>query len=301
MKGVFGDGAEDIFWGTPELVEKLLSYLDLTSIKHLAESESHEAIRRILGNAFTWNRLIKRVFPEDQMTNNWGWFISGIDDTVLASERPKARLLAQILTLMRSSQQRDQLEMDLLHIICERYPILDPRTASILGMTPIVDVSCSCLQIHKVSSWGFVLLEEVEGTLGLREHSILNVDRVTGALEGPSLEALSSLLIRQQATVNRLEAFDMECKNKETAEAIATIVNQSGAVLTSPRILVTEEIGVEGWAAIRRAVEHLSNVFEKDVDLYSERKPMNAGRREDLKAIWDEATRWGGWLWWCWT
>ena len=56
-KGIFKDGkAEDIFWVTSELVEELLSYLDLTSIKHLAES--HKVTRRILGNAFTWNRLI---------------------------------------------------------------------------------------------------------------------------------------------------------------------------------------------------------------------------------------------------
>ena len=214
-------------------------------------------------------------------------------DTVLASERPKAKLLAQILTLMRSSQQRDQMEMDLLHIICGRYSILDPGIGSILVMTPILDVSCSCLQIHSVSSWGFLLLEDVEATLGLREHGILNIDRVTGALEGPILEALSSLLSRQQGTVNKLEALDMECKSTETAEAISTIVNQSESVLTrSPRILVTEEIGADGWAAIRGAVEHLSKDIGKEIELFSERKPMIAGRREDLL---------GGCLWWSWT
>ena len=48
-KGVFGDDAENIFWETPELVDKLLSYLDLTSIKHLAEF--HKVIRHSLEQA----------------------------------------------------------------------------------------------------------------------------------------------------------------------------------------------------------------------------------------------------------
>ena len=288
-KGIFGDDAEDIFWGTPELVQKLLSYLDLTSIRHLAES--HKVTRRILRNTFTWNRLLKRIFPEDEVINIWNSFISE-DETVLASERPKARLLAQILTLMKSSQRRDQLEMELLHIICEKFSILDPRTGSILVMTPIVDVRCSCLQVHRVSSWGFLLLEDVDAIMDLQEHSILNADRVTGALEGPILEALSSFLIRQHGTVDKLEAIDIECKSKETAESFATIVTRSETVLTSPRILVTEEIGAEGWSAIRRAVEHLSRVFGKEINLYSERQPMIAGKREDLQVIWEKVAFW---------
>ena len=88
-KGIFGDDAEYIFWETSELVDKLLSYLDLTSIKQLAES--HKVTRHILGNAFAWKKLIKRMFPEDEITHNWSQFISGIDETsVLASERAKA-------------------------------------------------------------------------------------------------------------------------------------------------------------------------------------------------------------------
>ena len=104
----------EIFWETPELVDKLLSYLDLTSIKQLAEF--HKVTRRILRNTVTWNKLLKRIFPEDQITHNWTQFVSGIDETAELAEKA---------------------------IICERFPILDPRTGSILVMTPIVNVSCS--------------------------------------------------------------------------------------------------------------------------------------------------------------
>ena len=60
--GIGGVDAEKEFWGTPELVENLILYLDLASIKQLAES--HKLTRKILGKTFTWNKLIKRIFPE---------------------------------------------------------------------------------------------------------------------------------------------------------------------------------------------------------------------------------------------
>ena len=75
---LFGDDAEKIVLGTPELIEKLLSYLDLLSIKHLAEF--HKVTRGILGNTFAWSNVIKRTFPEDEITNTWTRFISG-DET----------------------------------------------------------------------------------------------------------------------------------------------------------------------------------------------------------------------------
>ena len=41
-----GDGAERIFWETPELREKLYSYLDLGSLVHL--TEGHKLTRESL-------------------------------------------------------------------------------------------------------------------------------------------------------------------------------------------------------------------------------------------------------------
>ena len=51
------------FLGTPELVEKLLPYLDLTSTKHLAES--HQLTRKLLRKPLTWNKLIHRILHQD--------------------------------------------------------------------------------------------------------------------------------------------------------------------------------------------------------------------------------------------
>ena len=52
------------FWRTPELVEKLLPFLDLETTKQLAKA--HELTLLILGKAFIWNKLAKRTFPVDE-------------------------------------------------------------------------------------------------------------------------------------------------------------------------------------------------------------------------------------------
>ena len=48
--GIYGDGTEWAFWKIRELVEKLLHYLEMDSIKHLAEF--HELTRHILRKAY---------------------------------------------------------------------------------------------------------------------------------------------------------------------------------------------------------------------------------------------------------
>ena len=45
--------AEKKFWGSPELVEKVLLLLDLASIKEMAEA--HKLTRIILGGALVWD------------------------------------------------------------------------------------------------------------------------------------------------------------------------------------------------------------------------------------------------------
>ena len=73
------------FWGSPELMEHLLPFLDTSTTKQLAEA--HKLTRRILGNALNWNKLIKRTFPHSRYTTldhysepdstNMGWNLKG--------------------------------------------------------------------------------------------------------------------------------------------------------------------------------------------------------------------------------
>ena len=59
--------AEKKFWATPELVEKLLPFLGLPSLKELAQANN--LTRKILSGAFVWKKLIEKTFPEDGNRN----------------------------------------------------------------------------------------------------------------------------------------------------------------------------------------------------------------------------------------
>ena len=200
QEGIDELSRERKFWRTPELVEKLLAFLDLASIKELAKS--HRLTRQILGKSFVWNQLIKKIFPKDHNIDPVDSNFPQEDDAVLASERGKARLLTEILSLSEDSD-RSQLGKDLLHTICERHPILDLNSSSRL-----VDVGCSRGQTHTVSLLGFLLLKDVQG----RVQGILSVERVKAQmLEALPLTALGSIVTDQLGMVKKLDVKGFMC------------------------------------------------------------------------------------------
>ena len=175
------------FFKTPELVERLL-----LSTKQLAEK--NKLTRKVLRRSSDWEKLVKRTFPENQRLDQ-----NELEDNdLLASERAKARLLAEILTIILDDSEpwKEELPKDLklppvfhlgylplLHAICKSFPSKpDPYSDH-------VDVGCYCGKTHRVSPFGFILLEDVEAILDQKEMSMLMVvDRVriqSTTLEGP--------------------------------------------------------------------------------------------------------------------
>ena len=53
--------AEKMFWKTPELVDKLISFLDVESVSRLAEL--HQLTAQVLQGTSTWDKLVKRSCP----------------------------------------------------------------------------------------------------------------------------------------------------------------------------------------------------------------------------------------------
>ena len=110
------DNAERQFWETPELVEKLLPYLDITSTKLLAES--HKLTRQMLKKAFIWKKLIQRVLPRGEKANFWcDIFVLPLPfekDPLLESERQKTHIVAETLTLVKGGSGHDNFHDDLI-------------------------------------------------------------------------------------------------------------------------------------------------------------------------------------------
>ena len=287
--------AVEQFWETSDLVETLLPYLDLNSTKQLVVS--HKLTRQMLRKAFIWRKLVQRMLPTTEEKINFCCDIFGMpfsfeDDPLLESERQKAKILAETLTLVKVDSLTElELVLVLIHAIVERNP---PVLTNLRTRSPVtIDLRCSCLETHMVSPWGFMLLVEVEASLG---SSMLEVDSAKMVtLKGPLSLVLASKAAGQQGIVKKLDVGVFVCDTDESAEAMATLVEQSNLASAREENSIrigTEEIGMEGWAAVRRAVERLRNTFGIDVELSSDPETMGAGRYEDLKATWDNVWEW---------
>ena len=101
--------AEKIFWETPELLEKLLPFLDPESTLTLVQC--HKKILRILEGPYIWNQLIRRACPfsdeRDGLTN------------ISQKDIDAVKCLVAFLKLMKNP---DAPRQDLLELICERFP-----------------------------------------------------------------------------------------------------------------------------------------------------------------------------------
>ena len=278
------DSAEWKFWRTPELVDKLLTFLDAGSTKLLAES--HDLTLEILEQAFNWDKMTKRNFPVGE-----NFDLVQDANSFLASEKSKAGFLVDILRMIKSSQQ-PELKKVLLHAICKRFPG-EPALERIWKQKPFVDVSCfSCFETHQVSSWGFLLLVHLEDKLGSGEMSVQRV--AAGDLEEPLLGSLTQRVLCQEEKVKELKVAQACLNSKESAEAWATLVEKSQELIglgwAGLRIDVKEDIGAEGWAAIRRAVVNL--IQPHRCTLVSEMDATGSGKKEDMMATWEVITNW---------
>ena len=94
----------------PELVEKLLPFLDLESTLHLAQT--HELTQDILQGSFAWNKLIRRSRLQDGGS-------LGEDAGLLEEKIDAVKLLVAILKLMKDPKAN---MLDLLDTVCKRCP-----------------------------------------------------------------------------------------------------------------------------------------------------------------------------------
>ena len=148
-----------LFFGTPELVEEVFLMLDLKSALNLAHVLDKEVLKKGLSSK-VWNRLVKFSCPRNYRHDWNGVLTRRMQDMV-----EKVQRFVAILKLIE--KPRD-FQVSLLNTICARFPSKSEWMGEIEVINRKENVPC-----HKVSRFGFLLLEEVEGALQTAEHSIV--------------------------------------------------------------------------------------------------------------------------------
>ena len=256
-----GEAVERKFWRMPELVERLLMFLDTSSTSRLAKV--HPLTREILQGRLGWSKLLRKSFP---------------CKTIIHAEQDRVEIqhLSQILKNMENPKLR---LLELLDVICDQcVPV----------RRSIIQVSCRSPGhiSHSVSPFCFSLLEQVEQALGTAEQAIEKIEvhnMFNLELEEKLwISALSSRVARQEGKVTRFYADEVLCKSPEEAAALHNLLRKSQKVDVM-KLRIQGEIGEEGWTEIAQAVHLPIGVQE----VRSSTQVMKAAKKTDLKTIWD--------------
>ena len=296
----FPPEAEKKFWKTPELVDRLMPFLDGQSTLSLVTALPL-ALEIVKGKA-SWIQLVKRVCPFEtkDAVDAAEW------EKQVAKERMDVLNLVEILKMMEL-EDPSPLLLDLLHVICKNFPPVDrdevpeearepPSSVNQIPGPEFIQVTCTCEQsTHALSPYGFPYLEQAERAMGTTKQKVQRV--VTDILEepcqGPWLTDLESRMLRQQnlGVGTEVDVSRLICKSKENAEAISTLMQHCQRVDVQDALCIEADIGTEGWTALGKALswKHVGWID-------SDKVQMASANREDLKAIWEGVD--SGWFVW---
>ena len=246
--------AQHKVFNLPELVEKVISFLDPEAALHLVQSQvtNKEILQKSLSSQ-AWNM---RVTRNKQSLS--------VEDGGLQTE--DALNLVKIFKLADLQEHLQDFSSFLLNLICKSSP----------DMSGWVIMICPCNpDPHTISLAAFHLLEEVEGVLGRTQMSVKSMTVVE--LKEPLLSAISSRISRQQKMLTFIAVQRVVINSKSSALAFITLL-QAKAVEVD-RLEVGEEIG---WQLLATALIHCKPNLRHFHFLISR---QDLARRSDIKDI----------------
>ena len=290
--------AERKFWGSPELVDTLLPFLDVKSILCLAEC--HQLTLKTLQGTYVWNKLVKRTCPETvQMVRAHPL---DREDTLGVRQRlaPERLQLVQLVGILKMVEEPKAHLKALLDLVCERFPPYQdgPRPQQNLDGGPpeidlnslygpqLVQVAYSDEQTHTVSLLGYLLLQEIEDTFGSTELKIEGI--VIDFLEEPWVTSLSH---QKEGAMVKFDTYAVRCDSRKSAEVISSMI-QGCPDPHIHELQVLGKISAEGWNMLALALQAKPGVVRH---VETTKGVLNAGRREDLRDIWEALGPEGSW------
>ena len=280
-------------FSNPDLMEKLLPFLDPTSTLRLVESNKTCILEFLQGSSVAWNNMVRRALPGDHKIDI-GRFASPREYWTRVNEsflEKRVQILILIDILKRMDNANSHKLHQVLNVICEKSP------PDVQLFEASIQIMCPCHGSKPVSPLGFLLLEEVEAALGsaLQEVEMIHCPPYF-FLEEPLLSALASRVSRQQKKVARMQSWvvpgraelvrfgGVKVSSLDSAKALLTLVMQSAVAEIGRCLVVSGNIQAEGWAALAKVEPSRVRVASKDL--------MKEARKEDLRTVWESLQSW---------
>ena len=243
----------------PELVEKLLEYLDEISILSIVGVKllTVEVLKTASGTSKRFKpkplgKLIRKALGFGQ-------------PQTLEEERTKVQRISRTLLAQLGSPQ--PLLQEFLDVICAEHKYVTGR----LGHEYVIRMSCPLHTYHSVSAQGFILLEDCEGAIGSTEQRIRKIELssrgyhyynpIWGGADHMIREALLLALVsrvtRQLVAVETLTWYSdtLEVDSKDQALVLNALLQRCDRVLNVQTVKVCGEIQMEGWEALAKALQ----------------------------------------------
>ena len=282
------------FWNCPELVEKLVLFLDNSSIAPLASA--HEPVLNVIKNRSVWNKLMRRSCPTSQKMNERGTDVTTCDFYVRLKKAKQ--MMEGFVDILKILDDPGSHLLDLLDFISKRSPPFEIETKAVEELKNVLttfegnvaanaipgseffQLSSSCLRPLAVSPFGFLLLEAMEDALGTTEQRVEWV--LLEYLSGPWLKALGTRLSRQQSlgVKVKVDSLKVSVTGMRRTESLLSIMQNCQSMSIRDSLNVDYYIGTEGWTAVRKVV---SNTQVKHLDCL--KRTMADAKKEDLKVI----------------
>ena len=261
------------FLWTPELVEHLLSFLDAPSILNLARA--HAYTMHVLQKPLVWAKVIRRACPFGKEEDR-----SLLNTIMVERKRDQVRALVGLLELL---EDRDDHHLNLLELICERFPPLTAVSAFGQQCVSLNDFKIS--PGYSVSPLGFLLLEEVETSKRLADDHVVGVE-IDNLVE-PLLTVLSQRADIQEERVEILRIGTIVFNNDQDVMLFSTLF-ASTSYMVGGALDIGDDVGAEGWAELAKLlVEGDALWLFEGINVWASRQAMVKSRREDLRTIWE--------------
>ena len=214
----------------------------------------------------------------------------------------------RLLSLVDIFKMMDGAKSHKLHHLLD---VISEKTAPDSLLAPAIRITCSCHGFKSVSPLGFLLLEEVEGSVDSALQEIVSINfpqAVLSFLQEPLLSALASRASRQQKELERVEGGWVRITSKESARALLTLVQKTHAADHVPGytpkrpegaawyllgIWMTDTSGkieADGWAIIASA---LALIPRRVYSMIASKELIREGTTEDMRTVWESLNlRW---------
>ena len=193
-------------------------------------------------------------------------------------------------TVLAKMENPQPLLMELLDLICAKYKAEERPTGNggMFGSRePLyVQVSCPLHDSHTVSGYGFILLEDCEGTLGSPQQHLVNIfeGERSMQLDDFQLPSVSSRLSRQPRTMERIQFSGISLRNKDLVDIWLNVLQNCDEARGLRSVHIYDDIGTGGWEALAKALRlHQPHQLR----FSSQNNLMMHARSEDLRIIWD--------------